>query len=387
MLHKLYLDAETMGLNTVLVKDGKEIIGAKEYKMIEVGVILTDMNENIIDMMDASIKINMSDIDNADPWSVEHHTKTGLLDKCLASQETTKIVEKKIIDFLESNNIEKRVLLAGQSAHFDKEFMKYQMPELSTKVNHQTFDISTLRYHYQDKYPGVMSALDKIKEEHYDHTALNDIAFSLIAGRVYDGMAVGDFSRGDELTENDKVQVDYIKNDVFDKLGEYRLNQNNDKAHEVEIANFSTEDKIIQVASEDPDSWSDDIASAKKVTFDLKLDIQTSVRIDAVYQKDKNPEGCEIKISFLKQATKDTLAEYIENKDFKYGYMPLSRKQEIIDFCSAISDKIKDKKSSKMSIEDVPNILSAYLSGNAFEYRKESYVANHKDLSVDQELN
>lgn len=408
MKTKLYLDAETMGLNDVYVKDGKEFIGAKEYKMIEVGLILTDMHENIIDVMDAQIKINSSDIEKADPWSVEHHTKSGLLDKCLAAQGDTEIVEKKILDFLEKNNIDERVLLSGQSAHFDKEFIKYQMPKLFSKMNHQTFDISTLRHHYQDKYPAVMEALDEIKKEVYDHTALNDIAFSVIAGRVYDGMGDGDFTRGSELEHEDISSLQYIKSSVFDKVNRYKASKNNDKSHEIQISNFKRENKLVQVSWEDPDYWGDDVATGYQVSFDIKLDVQTVAKVEALYQRSKDIDGCDIKISFLKTASKDDLAEYIENKDSKFGFMSDFRKQEIINFCALISEQIEgDKKpsnddvininsylseeplkskSEKLLVSEVPDVLRSYLLGNALEHRKETYVPSHRNSSRDMEM-
>ena len=386
MKHKIYLDAETNGLNDVTIKDGKEFIGAKEYKMIEIGIVLTDMQERVIDIFESQIKISMKDINQADPWCMKAHTKTGLYDKCLAHPDETKVVEEKIINFLDKNNVDKRALLSGQSAHFDKEFIKYQMPSLFNRLNHQTFDISTLRYHYEDKYAGVMKALADIKEDHYNHTALNDIAFSLISGRVYSAIADGDLSKGDELNDDDISLIQFIKNSVLDDVRRYRLNQTISNAHEVEITNFAASENIISIASTDKDSLSDDVTDGYEVSFDMKLDVQTSVNVSARIPKDSNLNSSDVSVKFLKSATKDTLRDFIENKETNYGFGCASRTQELIEFTRTVLNEIGNNKNAKLSINNVPNILQAYLSGNALEHRKDTYVASHKNTSSENTL-
>lgn len=80
------------------------------------------------------------------PWSTEHHGQNGLTALIRQAVLARGDVESKIIDWLARCGFEKgQAVLAGNTIHFDRAFIRRWMPDLDAFLHYQLFDISTLR--------------------------------------------------------------------------------------------------------------------------------------------------------------------------------------------------------------------------------------------------
>ena len=116
----LWLDCEMTGLDPV--KD----------RILEVSCILTDgalkrMQEGPCMVLHCP----KEELDAMGAWCREQHGNSGLTEACMNATLTAQDAEREIISFLKQNHVgEKEAVLAGNSIHMDKEFLRKEMPAL-----------------------------------------------------------------------------------------------------------------------------------------------------------------------------------------------------------------------------------------------------------------
>lgn len=132
----LFLDLETTGLSTV------------DDRIIEIGMVVADEYMHPIDAI--SIIVEMTEIDWADVIDVvnEMHSTNDLkwqtihgptaLNPFHAEQQAVRFVD---IHFPGSE----QPVLCGNTVHFDRAFLKAQMPRLHDKFHYRNFDISSIK--------------------------------------------------------------------------------------------------------------------------------------------------------------------------------------------------------------------------------------------------
>jgi len=93
---------------------------------------------------------DLSWVDNLDPVVLDMHTKNGLLQEVREAQMETNgflyciTVEARILDFLAPYG--KRLLLAGSGVgHFDRRFIRRQMPTLDDRLLFPCLDVGIIR--------------------------------------------------------------------------------------------------------------------------------------------------------------------------------------------------------------------------------------------------
>jgi len=160
----LWVDLEMTGLN--LNRD----------QIIEVAAILT--NGDLTEMVEGPneiIKAPDALLDNLDEWCEKTFTESGLKEQCRASKVTLKEAEDLMIDFLKKNDVhEKKVVLAGNSVHVDRQFLLQQMPNLMALLHYRIVDVSTVKELAKRWYPDVAPPQKKLS-----HRALDDIRESI----------------------------------------------------------------------------------------------------------------------------------------------------------------------------------------------------------------
>ena len=154
-----WLDLEMTGLDV-----SKDII-------LEVAAIITDEQLAIIDEFEPTVLCATdSQLASMLPEVKDMHTKSGLIDLCLKSSNTSEQVQEKLLDFLRKNCEKNNVFLAGNSVYNDLIFLKKYMPKVSSYLHYRIIDISTLKElaksWYGVEYPKkkLHRALDDIKE-------------------------------------------------------------------------------------------------------------------------------------------------------------------------------------------------------------------------------
>lgn len=108
-----------------------------------------------------------------DPYVLNMHTKNGLLQDCIDSDETLASAEDFLVSLVENMGATKgQIVLAGSTVAFDLGFIRVHMPRFAHYLSHRCFDVSTLKMAERD-WAG--QAFKKAEA----HRALPDILESL----------------------------------------------------------------------------------------------------------------------------------------------------------------------------------------------------------------
>lgn len=194
----IWIDLETGGVNDdrielenpILMPNGKKIehiSGSQYYPILEIGIIVTDNDLNVIDQYQAEIKNSKHSLNKMNQWCVDQHKSTGLTQRSLNSTKTITQVESECIDFLNKHGLPKRVPMAGSSIHFDHEFITHQMHELSKKFSHQHIDVTSFHNLYKDKHPDIAEQVRELKSN-VSHLVIDDIKDSIKIAKLYSSL-------------------------------------------------------------------------------------------------------------------------------------------------------------------------------------------------------
>ncbi|BCX13965.1 MAG: oligoribonuclease [Candidatus Dojkabacteria bacterium] len=130
----IWIDLELTGLDI------------KKDKILEIACVVTDRDLNYLtEVVNYVIHYPKSILKQMDPWSLEVHTKSGLIDEVLNSKTTLLNAQKQILEIIIPFTKPGQNLLAGSSVHFDKMFLAKFMPELDNYLKWQIIDVATVR--------------------------------------------------------------------------------------------------------------------------------------------------------------------------------------------------------------------------------------------------
>ncbi|CAD7695736.1 unnamed protein product [Ostreobium quekettii] len=145
--------------------------------IIEIACIVTDSSLQR-QIEGPSIAIHHPDdvFDRMDAWCTEHHGASGLTDRCKASMISLEQAEELVLDFVKQLMPPGVALLAGNSVHVDKTFLRRYMPMLHDYLNYRILDVSTVKELCRRWYPKEWKRCPRKKN---NHTALSDIRESI----------------------------------------------------------------------------------------------------------------------------------------------------------------------------------------------------------------
>ncbi|MDW2323213.1 oligoribonuclease [Vibrio sp. 1159] len=182
-----WTDIESGGLDGKL-ESGE--LGMQVYPILEIAIHLTDTDLNIIDGEGFRAVIHHSeDILNAmDPWSIEQHTKTGLLDEVRQSVLTLEEAEHMALEHLRKHNAEpynqkekRGTVMAGNSIKLDRNYLCCQMPQLHRYFHYRQADVSAIALFVREWRPDIEASVQK----KYQHLAMEDLRESIMEAKVY----------------------------------------------------------------------------------------------------------------------------------------------------------------------------------------------------------
>jgi len=168
----VWLDMEMTGLD------------AERERIIEIATILTDGQLNEI-AVGPSLVINQPEevLAAMDDWNKTHHGGSGLIDRVKASTITTADAETQTIAFINQHvSAKERPVLAGNSIHQDRRFIRRYMPALEKRLHYRMVDVSTIKELGRRWFPQLIAKMTPKKET---HRALDDIRESIDELRYY----------------------------------------------------------------------------------------------------------------------------------------------------------------------------------------------------------
>jgi oligoribonuclease len=144
--------------------------------ILEVGMVITDANLEVIDIFD--VQIWDSPIYDT-TWSMvpafisNMHTKSGLLDRCRAEGLLPKDAEEQACEFLAGHGA-LELPMTGSSIHFDRSFLNEDMPRLNEMFGHRNIDVSSIKELCRRFNPELYAKLDTATEKKGAHRAVDD---------------------------------------------------------------------------------------------------------------------------------------------------------------------------------------------------------------------
>lgn len=162
----LWVDLEMTGLDT------------DEHVIIEVAAEVTDWTFKTLASYEAVIKQPDEVLARANPWARDQHAKSGLSERVRTEGRPEQEVVHELVGFIKAQFGDEPAVLAGNSIHNDRLFIKKWWPEVDALLHYRMLDVSSWKLVLQGKY-GV--SFDKNDA----HRAFDDIQASIAELQYY----------------------------------------------------------------------------------------------------------------------------------------------------------------------------------------------------------
>ncbi|HEU0266157.1 MAG TPA: oligoribonuclease [Candidatus Saccharimonadaceae bacterium] len=167
----LWVDLEMTGLEP------------RDDRIMEVAAIATDWDfkelatfEDVVKIDDATIETRMKG-PAAAFWDAHPEARDGLVAQNI-SGKTGAAIEDALLAFLDENFDDEKVLLAGNSIHQDRRFIRHEWPRLDARLHYRMLDVSAWKVVFEGKFKKKFA-----KPE--EHRALGDIRGSIEELKYY----------------------------------------------------------------------------------------------------------------------------------------------------------------------------------------------------------
>ena len=149
--------------------------------ILEAAVVITDGNFNII-AQGPNLIINQSDkiLDNMNPWCMEVHGKSGLIQACKDSTISMQDAENQILEFLKLHCKKNNAPLCGNTVWFDKLFLQKDMPKIVDFLHYRIVDVTAFKIMLSQ-----WAGKDLLFKKKNTHRALDDIMESIAELKFY----------------------------------------------------------------------------------------------------------------------------------------------------------------------------------------------------------
>lgn len=159
--------------------------------IVEIATLVTDDELEIV-AEGPDLVVHQPDdvLATMDPFVVDMHTKSGLLDQIRASELTLEQAGAATLEFIrEHAPVARTVPLCGNSIGTDRRFLAAYLPEIEDHLHYRSVDVSSLKELVRRWYPDVLSQRGW---KQGSHRALDDIRESVAEMRLYRDLVFAD---------------------------------------------------------------------------------------------------------------------------------------------------------------------------------------------------
>ena len=153
-------------------------LDVNEHVIIEVAAEITDWTFKTLASYEAVIKHSDETLERSNPWARAQHEKSGLTERVRNEGRPEQEVVHELVGFIKAQLDDEPAVLAGNSIHNDRLFIKKWWPEVDQLLHYRMLDVSSWKLVMQGKY-GV--AFDK----NDTHRAFDDIQASIAELQYY----------------------------------------------------------------------------------------------------------------------------------------------------------------------------------------------------------
>ncbi|XP_039491229.1 probable oligoribonuclease [Drosophila santomea] len=173
------------GLDTDIVWMDLEMTGLdiEKDQILEVSCIITDKDLNVKSEGPCfAINHPQEVFDTMNEWCKEHHSKSGLVDRCKSSDVKPEQASNLLLSYLERNVPKRACPLGGNSVYMDRLFLKRFMPLVDDYLHYRIVDVSTIKELARRWRPEVLTTAPK---KSFAHRSLDDILESINELKYY----------------------------------------------------------------------------------------------------------------------------------------------------------------------------------------------------------
>lgn len=146
--------------------------------IVEIATLITDDQLEIIaEGPDLVVHATDEQLAAMDPFVVDMHTRSGLLEQIKASTVTLEEAGAATLAFIKEHVPEERTVpLCGNSIGTDRRFLDAYLPEIENWLHYRSIDVSSVKELVKRWYPAVDTSRPR---GHGSHRALDDIRESI----------------------------------------------------------------------------------------------------------------------------------------------------------------------------------------------------------------
>jgi oligoribonuclease len=160
-------------------------------RIVEIATLVTDDDLQIVaEGPDLVVATDESALAAMDPFVLDMHTSSGLLEQIRSSTTTLEEAGAQTLAFIREHVPEPRTVpLCGNSIGMDRRFLAAYLPEVEEYLHYRSVDVSTIKELARRWYPGALSAQPRKATA---HRAMDDIRESVDELRYWRGTVFRD---------------------------------------------------------------------------------------------------------------------------------------------------------------------------------------------------
>jgi len=162
----LWVDLEMTGLDPQ-----KDVI-------LEIAAEVTDFTFKTLASYEALIQHSETTLASMNEWASAQHAASGLTERVRTQGRPEEEIKHELMGFIKAQFGEEPAILAGNSIHNDRLFIKQWWPEVDALLHYRMLDVSSFKILMQGKYGVVYDKKDV-------HRAFDDIQASIAELQYY----------------------------------------------------------------------------------------------------------------------------------------------------------------------------------------------------------